>query len=484
MTAILLPIGTLVTFQGIAGRAAGRHKDPPGYWIRPLDAGNGPATPFPVSDLQIEKGLENGSFRLGADKEALPDDHALLATVDPRDASDRDKAVKAYRQCIVDAIQREIDRNPKVLRRKRQTFERIAASIEPPEGVERILGASVERIYNKFLHSGCDAGALYPRNKWKGNREPRKPDFILEAVEQAIDNKYRGHGTLPDVLVEAIRIARQNVPTDLSPYSRQVFLKDGTARQESMIPRLKEGGIEWEGLVTYPIIRRALKKRDAIDMAIRIHGTEEGRRKMRVVGAGPVEGVPLALCETDDCWLSQLFVVDDENWFPLGYPSLTAIIDVATRAVPGFDIGFMPPSSDSVGRALKQAIMPKDLSWAGKHPDGTPIIGKSWSMFGKITELKCDQGSGFISKHTRDAAYRCGTSLTVLPPASPQLKPHIERFFGTLKRGRLASALGMLPKTLLEGLAKSGKRGRKNPVLITLRELRLLITYWIVEVYH
>lgn len=98
---------------------------------------------------------------MGADKDALTDNHARLATVDPRDASDRDKATKAYRQRIVDAIQREINQNPKGLKRKRQTFERIAAAIEPPEGVERILGASVERIYNKFLHSGYDVGALY-----------------------------------------------------------------------------------------------------------------------------------------------------------------------------------------------------------------------------------------------------------------------------------------------------------------------------------
>ncbi|UVK49850.1 DDE-type integrase/transposase/recombinase (plasmid) [Mesorhizobium sp. AR02] len=485
MTAVLLPRGTLVTYNDIAGMIDGRTPDRSGYWLRPI-AGrdSGPTIPFPVSDRQIEAGYLDGSFREGADNELLDDSNAHLASVDTTKVSDRDEMVAAYRQRIVDAIEEELRSNPEGFKQRRKLFARIAASIPPPEGVDPVLGASVERHYKDYRITGCSTAALYPRHGWKGNREQRKPDFVYEAIELAIDNKYNGRGSLPDVQTEAISIARMNLPTDLSDYTRGKRMPDGTVEQVSMIPRREDGGIRWEELVSYAIIRRAIKKRSAIDRAIRILGPEEGKKGFRVVAAGPVETRALALGETDDCHLSRLFVVDDENWFPLGYPHFTAIIDVATRCIPGFEIGFMPPSSDSVGRCLRHAILPKDLSWVGNHPDGTPIIRNRYPMFGTFSELKCDQGGGFISGHTRDNAYRCGTSLTVLPPAAPQMKGHIERFFGTLKRSAFGRSIGLLPKALVDALSKSGKKGRRDPVVITLRELRLLLTFWIVEVYH
>ncbi|MDX8529775.1 Mu transposase C-terminal domain-containing protein [Mesorhizobium sp. VK25A] len=479
MTAMHFDKGTLVTCRGIPGFIDNRSVDPPGYWIRPI---NGPSVPFAISDLEIESSY-NDSFRVGAEKDDLPDDLVALSTVDPSKVSDVDMATQAYRLRIIEAIDDRIRRNPKALRRKRLLFGEIAASVEPPEGVEPILGASAERLYNVFKRSGCNPASLFPRTGYRGNRDSRKPDFVLEAIEQAIDNKYTGWGTLPAVQTEAIRIAKLNLPTDLSEYTYQVGLSDGTAEQRSMIDRNGDGLIDWMTLVSYAIVRRALKKRHAVDRIMRIYGAEEGRRLLRVVGPGPGIGRPLETGETDDSWLSGLFVVDDENWFPLGYPCFTAIIELATRAILGWDVHFMPQNSDGVGRVLKHAIMPKDLSWMGAHPDGIPVVAGRYPMFGKLNELRCDQGGDFISKHTRDAAFRCGTSLTVLPPKSPELKPFIERFFGTVKRGEFAAALGILPKKLREALAKS-RKGRKDPVVVTLRELKLLLGFWIVEVYH
>lgn len=484
MTAVLLTRGTLVTYDGIAGLIDGRTPDRNGYWIRPVAGNDGAKIPFPVSDLQIEAGYRDGTFREGAEKELLDDGRSHLGSIDLTKVSDRDEAVAAYRQRLMDAVQGEISSNPKSLTQRRKMFSRVAESILPPEGVDPVLGASVERLYKKYKTGGCSTGALYPRHGWKGNREPRKPDFVYEAIELAIDNKYNGNGSLPDVQVEAIAIARMTLPTDLSEYTYRKRMPDGTLEQSSMIPRAADGTINWEELVSYAIIRRAIGKRSSIDRAIRILGPEEGKKSFRVVAAGPVEARALALGETDDCHLSKYFVVDDENWFPLGYPHFTAIIDVATRSILGFEIGFMPPSSDSVGRCLKHAILPKDLSWVGHHPDGTPIIKNRYPMYGTLSQLKCDQGAGFISQHTRDNAYRCGTALTVLPPATPAMKGHIERFFGTLKRGAFGKSIGLLPKALVDGLSKSGKSGRKDPIVMTLHELRLLLTFWIVEVYH
>lgn len=477
---ILIPIGTLVTYNGIAGITAGRRLEDDGYWIRPL---SGPKFPFPLSELQIERGLLDGSFRQGAETGDLHEEYQRLATVDPGKISDRDESLKDYLALVIHTVEAEIARNPKAARRRGELISSVLSAVRTPEGIRPLKAATILKHMKKYRHSGRNEAALYPKHAYKGNRVRRKPDFVLDAIERAIDNKFRGPGSLPHVVTEAIGIAKRELPNDLSEYTKTVRLGDGNLSERSMIPRNKTGEIDWEELVSYPAVRRAVKSRDTIDIAMRIHGPREARRKLAVKGAGQCAKTPLETAETDDTWLSRLFVVDDENWFPLGIPCYTAIIDQASRCILGHVVSFMPPSSDGVGRVLQRALMPKDLSWTGTRPDGSAVITNRWNMFGTIIELKCDQGPGFISHHTRDNAYRCGTALTVLPPGSPQLKPYIERYFGTLKRSSLADALGMLPKKLLDALARSGKR-RKGPVLITLRELELLLTYWVVDVYH
>ena len=100
-------------------------------------------------------------------------------------------------------------------------------------------------------------------------------------------------------------------------------------------------------------------------------------------------------------------------------------------------------------------------------------------MGGKMPVLKSDMGSNYLSQHVEDAAYRGGTVLHPLPPASPKLKGRVERFIRTFKEGAAGDALRILPRRLRGKL-----RPDAGPLLVTLRELLLIVDYWIVEIYH
>ncbi|TPK93184.1 MULTISPECIES: Mu transposase C-terminal domain-containing protein [unclassified Mesorhizobium] len=475
MTTVLLPAGTLVTVNGDPGIISGRAKDQNGYWVRPFGENT---VPFVVTDIQIGQGFDNGWFREGADRDALIDGPmAEYASVRPQDAGKWD-TIRAYHERLAEAIEEDRRANPSGFNKRRDRLEALVAHTEAPKGVARPKGATLASLHARYVMSGRNPASLIPKHARKGNRHSRKPDFVADAIEHAIDNKYAGRGTLPWVRDEAIRIAKQNVPADLTGYTKTTKMSDGTKEFVSAIPRLEGGGIDWNELVSYPMVVKAVRRRSAYDRALRIYGPEQGEAYFRTVGSGPVVRKPLSITEIDN-FVLPIFVVDDEKRLPLGYPWVSLLLDVASRAVLGMEIGFMPPSGDTVAQCLRHAVMPKDLSWTGFRPDGTPLIRNHWPMFGTPFNVKCDQGSDFISGHMRDAAYRLGMTLLPLPPGMPQMKGHVERFIGTLKHGQLGDILGLLPRKRAES---SGMRGAK--LLLTLNELRLLLTYWVVDVYH
>jgi len=90
--------------------------------------------------------------------------------------------------------------------------------------------------------------------------------------------------------------------------------------------------------------------------------------------------------------------------------AISAAIDVYSRRV----VWVIEPSSSSVtlGRMLKKAI----------------------EKFGIPERVLCDQGKEYKSKHFAYTCDRLNIQQDFTPPFSGYLKPHIERFFGTLTR--------------------------------------------------
>jgi len=156
---------------------------------------------------------------------------------------------------------------------------------------------------------------------------------------------------------------------------------------------------------------------------------------------------------------------------------VTVLLESASRSVLGMAIGFDPPNSDSVLRCMQHAMSPKDLS-GYRFDDGRPIFTKKWSQLGPVRLVKSDLGKDFLSKHARDAIYRCGSNLLPLKPRRPTLKGKVERFIKSVKYGPVGAELGILPRRLRRKVSTG------EVLLVTLEQLWLILAYWIVEVYH
>lgn len=483
MTRLDLPKGTCLTVDGIAATVdrvaldAGSRK-PIGHWVTPVPGHAAPTVPFVLRADAVPAKLLDGTLAIGATAAHEPvAEVARYAGMDIGSAPRELAAVALERLTVLEAFYGVRDGAARKAVNAATAWKEIAAALQLRGGKKPQSVSTIRRHDRTFVRSGRNRNALVPRHRFKGNRERRVPEFVIDAVEAAIDQAYTGKGSGPEVVDAAIALAKRMVPADLSQFTKRRRIKD-TDRFEtvSMIERRADGSIDWERLVTPNFVRQAIRGRSALDRACMVHGMEDGKEMFAVTGQGPETRHLLHRTEIDNFRLA-VFVVDAELRLPLGYPWVTVLLDVASRAIVGLHIGFMPPSGETVAECLKHAVMPKDLSWTGTWPDGSPVITQAWPMFGGLSLVACDQGADFISDRTRDGCYRIGMNLLPLPPGKPKLKGKVERFIKTLKHGKVGRILGIV------GTVRE-LRGGDGPLVLTLEELRLILTYWIVEIYH
>jgi transposase InsO family protein len=466
VTVYKLNRGTLVTYNDVPSRVEGRAAEPLGYWLRSI---RDPQYLSVASDREIEQGIQGkGGFRMGASVPNLPGALSGEHDPDPQRLSPRDHLVRSYRQklssYIEDAV-KDAHRNLTLL----EAAEAAVVAVPVPRGVKPVSPATAAKLARTWANSGRRPLALAPKNAWKGNRTERKPGFVLDAVEDALDSRYAGKGTLPRVISYARTLAQRTLLERSIPRNELA---------EAALPLMEDGEVNLESVITPPYVRARLKRRSALWRATRNFGPEEAKKSFDVARAGPQVTQPLAVVEGDDVALNGIFVIDDRDWFPLGFPYVTFLLDRATQACVGRKIGPTGPNSDTVARAMAHAVLPKDLS-DRLDEDGNPLFSRTWPMNGPMSVLKCDMGSPYLSHHVEDAAYRCGTVLHPLPPASPKLKGSVERFIRSFKEGDAGAALQILPRRLRRAL-----KPVKGPLVLTLSELERIIDYWIVEIYH
>lgn len=149
----------------------------------------------------------------------------------------------------------------------------------------------------------------------------------------------------------------------------------------------------------------------------------------------------------------------DSNKQPFS-PWLTAIVDDYSRAVPGYFLGALPPSSIRIALALRQAIWRKD--------------DKNWTICGIPEKLYSDRGSDFMSNHIDQVAINLKFETIQTEPEDPQGKGKCERFFRTVNDMLLSS---------LPGYAPSNSNAKIQAVL-TLEQFEQRFKSWLVNEYH
>lgn len=159
------------------------------------------------------------------------------------------------------------------------------------------------------------------------------------------------------------------------------------------------------------------------------HGLADGIRGMRTAQSWVTLPMPKRrneIWEIDHALLDDI-VVRDPHTNRRGHPWLTVVIDVLTRVFVGFSITLSLPKegnrrgapiSESVFAALADAMLGRDY-------DGTFVGGKpEWA--------RIDQGSDFMGP-VAEALDRLGVDMAPVAAETPQHKPYVERFIGTIK---------------------------------------------------
>lgn len=309
---------------------------------------------------------------------------------------------------------------------------------------------TVARWMREYRKAAGDIRVLIDRHADKGNRESRLGELLETITDDVIETVYMTfeRRSIQDVL-EMVRgrVAQQNL-------GRLVSEK---------LPR-----------PSFNYVKRRIWEIPVYDRWVARYGKRVADIKFRAAGLGVLAERPLARACIDHCRLN-LMVVDEDSHLPLGRPWLTLVLDERTRYVLGFYIGFEEPSSVSVARAVRQALMPKtDLL------KGYPKVSNSWDAWGIFSTLVSDNGLELHGTALEHAIERFGISLQFCPRKKPWYKGKVERFFRTLNTKVLDAIPG---KTFLSVLDKGDYNPSKHAV-VTLSTLREIILIWIVDVYH
>ena len=177
--------------------------------------------------------------------------------------------------------------------------------------------------------------------------------------------------------------------------------------------------------------------------------------------------IPMGLVEIDHTKLDAFVRAEDGK--QMARPWLTAVIDVATRMIVGFHLTFEPPSWRSVMNAMRNAMLPKQITGCES----------TWPIAGIPFAIRMDNGKEFKSLSMIEMGHKLRIDLQWCPPGRPNCKPHIERFFGAVARDFCAR----------EGrsFASADEKGDYQPHtknLVDLAEITEDFTKWIVDRYH
>ncbi len=157
----------------------------------------------------------------------------------------------------------------------------------------------------------------------------------------------------------------------------------------------------------------------------------------------------------------------------IGRPTLTALICVTTRMVPGWQIGLRPPRTDAVLQTLRHAML-------DKTPKDAAVIAELGvnPCQGLIEFWRTDRASEMKTPEVEKACDTLLIAYELCPARRPELKPHIERFFKTVKETFIAT----LPGATLS-IRIRGKEVEVKDTGLTLEELQREFERWLNRVY-
>ena len=189
-------------------------------------------------------------------------------------------------------------------------------------------------------------------------------------------------------------------------------------------------------------------------------------------GAFPNANYPLETVQIDHTPVD-LIVIDEETGNPIGRPWLTLAIDVYSRMVVGYNLGFENPSILTTGMCISNSILPKEDILKKYN------IDTEWPCWGIMKTIHTDNGIDFRSEPISRACSQYGIDLEFRPLGLPEYGGHIERLMGTFSK-----EFHSLKGTTFNSVAKRRNYQSEKKAVFTLDMLDEYVVTFITEVYH
>jgi len=307
------------------------------------------------------------------------------------------------------------------------------------------------RWYRRFVSSGENVRTLIPLVCNRGNKKRRIQPQVIEIIERVIDQEY-------------LRPQRITVATVYETVALRVADEN----------RFRPPGMEKLKTPDRATVYREVAKLDPYEKMAARFGKRIADLKFKALKLGVRPTRPLERVEIDHTKLD-LFVVDPDKGITIGRPWLTSAIDVRSKSVVGFYMGFNPPSYLSVMQCLRHAVASKSYVKARY-----PSVVNRWDAHGLPETVVVDNGKEFHSTHFEDACLQLGILVQYAPIKLAWYKGSVERYFGSLNR-RL---LHQQPGTTFSNIFDKGDYDPKANAIIPIHTLHEILHVWIVDDYH
>jgi putative transposase len=170
-----------------------------------------------------------------------------------------------------------------------------------------------------------------------------------------------------------------------------------------------------------------------------------------------------------------LFVVDDVMRLPLGRPNITSVLDVKSKSILGFYVGFEVPSFVSVAKAVKHAISDKT-----DYLKRFPKLRNKWLCKGVFHEIAYDRGREFDSNLLEEALLDLDVVGRGNPAAKAWYKGSIESHFNTINKRFLVNK----PGKVFSDLTDSNEYNSEKNGVISFSALMEMLVIWVVDEYQ
>lgn len=370
-----------------------------------------------------------------------PSLHDVQDVVDVASLPEKVRESVEYRLGFIKALTRH-----RVRRGQREQVSRVIKKHALAQGIEKPPSAStVMEWARRYQSNGCNPAALIDRHQKR-----KTPKRVAPKMEELL-----------------WKVLRQHYFTYKRRSARFAFqqLEKAIKREVSLGQLPAE-----EAHLAYPTFCRRIQGVDKYHRIASREGHSQARHECRTTFAGEAPSYPYQRIEVDHTPLNWV-VICDRTGLPLGRPTLSLGLDAYSGYVVGMYVSFYGPGVTSLSGVIRSSLMPKtDIHC----PLG---LTNRWLGDGLADEFVVDNGLEFHSFAFRSMAMALGSDITYSRVRTPWIKPHVERFFGTLNT-----------LTLLRGLVEKVKVNmkRRDPyqdAAITFSDLIAGLIKFLVDIY-